>query len=421
VEILAAACVASALAWVYLLTAHGGFWMAGQRLPRHTGTGEPGWPAVTVVVPARNEAAMLPVTLPSLLAQDYPGELRVVLVDDESTDATSAVAASMAGQGLHVVAGRPAPPGWAGKVWAMAQGSAHAAGAEYLLFTDADIEHAAGSVTALVRAAREHGMGLVSQMALLRAETFWERVIVPAFVYFFAQLYPFRRVNRPGTRTAAAAGGCMLVRREVLAAAGGLEPIRGALIDDVALASLLKRQAGARCWLGLSTQVVSRRQYPRLADLWDMIARSAYVQLRYSPALLAATVAGLLWLYLLPPAAGLAGLALLAPPGGPPAAWLAAAGLAGWAIMTVTFLPVLRLYRLSFLRAPALPLVALLYAVMTADSARRHYSRRQQPWRGPRSPAPDGRLRAAPRRHRPVPRLASRRRARTPPAAPGPR
>jgi len=401
VEILAAACLASALAWAYLLAAHGGFWLADQRLPRHpaarggapagTGTvpasGGAGWPAVTVVVPARNEAAMLPVTLPALLAQDYPGELRVVLVDDGSTDGTGAVAASMAGRRLRVVAGRPAPPGWAGKVWAMAQGAAEAGDAEYLLFTDADIEHPPGSVAALVSAAREHGLGLVSQMALLRAETFWERAIVPAFVYFFALLYPFRRVNRPGARTAAAAGGCMLVRRQVLDAAGGLARIGGALIDDVALGRLVKREAGARCWLGLSTRVASRRPYQRLADLWQMIARSAYTQLRYSPVLLAATLAGLAWLYALPPAAGLAGLAWLAAGGGAGAALLACCGLAGWLIMSISFVPVLRLYRLSPLRAPALPLVAVLYAAMTADSARRHYTGRQQPWRGPAGPA----------------------------------
>jgi hopene-associated glycosyltransferase HpnB len=265
----------------------------------------------------------------------------------------------------------------------MEQGVRAAGDAGYILFTDADISYAPGTVAALVRAAEADDRGMVSQMALLRADTFWERLIVPAFVYFFAQLYPFRRVNRPGARTAAAAGGCMLVRRSALAAAGGLERIRGARIDDVALGRLLKGPPSAvRCWLGLTTSVVSRRPYPSLVGLWDMIARSAYTQLRYSPIALAGTLAGLLWLYALPPAAALGGLAWLAAGGGPAAAWLAVAGLAGWAIMTVSYVPILRLYRLSPWRAPFLPLVAVLYAAMTADSAWRYHLGRGGQWKG---------------------------------------
>jgi hopene-associated glycosyltransferase HpnB len=272
----------------------------------------------------------------------------------------------------------------------MAQGlrAAADADADYVLFTDADIEYRPGTLTALVRAAEGGDRVLVSQMALLRAESGWERVLVPAFVYFFAQLYPFRRVNRAGGRTAAAAGGCMLVRRQALAAAGGLERIRDARIDDVSLGRLLKRRpAAGRCWLGLTTDVRSLREYSRLEQLWDMIARSAYTQLRYSPVALAGTVIGLLWLYLLPPAAALAGLAGLAAGAGALAGWLAAAGLAGWAMMSLSYLPILRLYRLSPLRAPTLPLIALMYAAMTADSARRHHRGRGGEWKGRTIPA----------------------------------
>jgi hopene-associated glycosyltransferase HpnB len=329
---------------------------------------------------------MLPETLPSLLGQGYPGEFSVVLVDDGSADGTAGVAESLRPAGgvvLKVIRGGPLPEGWAGKVWAMAQGAAVAGECDYLLFTDADIAFAAGAVEELARAAVTDDRALVSQMALLRADTGWEKWIVPAFVYFFAQLYPFRRVGRPRSRTAAAAGGCMLVRREVLAAAGGLARIRGARIDDIAMARLLKRPpVAARCWLGFSTAVRSRRPYPRLALLWGMVARSAYTQLRYSPALLAGVVAGLAWLYLLPPVAAIGGLAALAAGAGATAAWCAAAGLAGWAVQAVTFIPLLRLYRLSWLRAPGLPLVALLYAVMTVDSARRHYAGRGGEWKG---------------------------------------
>jgi len=392
--ILAVACVLAAIAWLYLLVAHGGYWRTGCRLPvgdRDAGGVAGGWPSVVAVVPARDEAAILPLTLPSLLGQRYLGEFSVVLVDDGSSDGTARVAESLgqtAGAVLKVIAGRPVPEGWAGKVWAMAQGVAAAGECDYLLFTDADIAFGSGAVEELARAAVTDDRALLSQMALLRADTGWEKWIVPAFVYFFAQLYPFRRVGQPRARTAAAAGGCMLVRREVLTAAGGLERIRGARIDDIALARLLKRPpVAARCWVGFSTDVRSRRPYPRLAPLWGMVARSAYTQLRYSPALLACVVAGLAWLYLLPPVAAIGGLAALAAGAGTVAAWCAAAGFAGWAVQAVTFVPMLRLYRLSWLRAPALPLVALLYAGMTVDSARRHYAGRGGEWKGRTIPA----------------------------------
>ncbi|MGO9218067.1 MAG: glycosyltransferase [Streptosporangiaceae bacterium] len=387
--ILAGAAAAAALAWAYLLAAHGMYWRTGQRLPpgaRDRSRDPARWPSVVAVVPARDEAAILPTTLPGLLAQDYPGEFSVVLVDDASTDGTAGTAIALAagtGRSLQVAAAGEPPPGWAGKVHAMAQGLRAAGECDYVLFTDADIGYTPDALATLVRGAVADNRGLVSQMALLRAESRWERVVVPAFVYFFAQLYPFRQVNRPSARTAAAAGGCMLVRREALIAAGGLDPIGGARIDDVALGRLLKRPpSAARIWLGFSTGVRSLRPYPRLATLWDMIARSAYTQLRYSPVLLALTLAGLLWLYALPPVAAGAGLAIWAAGGGAAAAWAGLAGLAGWTGMTVSFLPALRLYRLGWWRAPLLPLVALLYALMTADSARRHYAGRGGEWKG---------------------------------------
>ena len=403
---LGIAAALAAVAWAVLLTGHGGFWRTDQRLPgpaaRDTGSarpagsagaaGEPVWPEVAAIVPARDEAAILPVTLPALLAQDYPGPFSVTLVDDSSSDGTGAVAAALAAgapRALRVVPGAAPPPGWAGKPWAMAQGlaAAGAGGAPYILFTDADIAwQQPGALRALVAAAEASDRDLVSQMVLLRTETGWEKAIIPAFVYFFAQLYPFRWVNRPGGRTAAAAGGCMLVRRRALDAVGGLAPIRGALIDDVALGRLLKRPPyRGRCWLGLTTSVRSVRPYDGLADLWDMVARSAYTQLRYSPWLLAGTLAGLAWLYVLPPASAIAGAAALAGSAGRIGAGpllCAAAGAAGWAAMAVSYRPMLRLYRLSPLRAPTLPAIALMYAAMTADSGRRHYAGRGGAWKG---------------------------------------
>jgi hopene-associated glycosyltransferase HpnB len=397
---LAIAGAVSAAAWIYLVAAHGGFWRTGQRLPLRrpdtTAGGHDQWPAVVAVVPARNEADALPGTLPALLAQDYPGEFRVVLVDDGSDDGTGGVAAELGekaardgGAPLTVVSGRPRPDGWAGKVWAMSQGLAAAVGGgnayarpAYVLFTDADIAWAPTALRDLVRAAEDDHRALVSQMALLRAETAWERVIVPAFVYFFAQLYPFRKVNNPRSRTSAGAGGCMLIAAEALGRAGGLEPMRGALIDDVALGTLLKKN-GNRIWLGLTTDIRSDRPYPSLGSLWNMIARSAYVQLRYNPALLAGTLAGLLLLYVVPPAGVIAAvIAVAVGPTGAAVAVTGIAGLVGWGLMTASYLPMLRFYRLSPLRAPALPLIALMYAAMTADSARRHYSGRAVSWRG---------------------------------------
>jgi hopene-associated glycosyltransferase HpnB len=390
---LSIACAVAAVAWTYLVAGHGGYWRTSQWLPPVTRDPDT-WPDVVAVVPARNEAEMLPATLPALLGQEYPGTLTVIVVDDRSSDGTAEVAAKLDdGRPLKVIAGTAAPAGWAGKVWAMAQGLGAAgipaaAGANpepagYVLFTDADIAFRARTLRDLVAAAEADDRDLVSQMALLRTATGWERVVVPAFVYFFAQLYPFRRVNVPGSRTAAAAGGCMLVRRGALEKSGGLAPISGALIDDVAMGRMIKRQRG-RCWLGLSRQVVSVRPYPGLASLWQMVARSAYNQLNYSPVLLAATIIGLLFLYVLPPIGAVIGFAVLLSGGaaGGSAALAAGAGLAGWALMSLSYLPMLRLYRLSPLRAPGLPLIALLYAGMTADSARRHHTGRGADWRG---------------------------------------
>jgi hopene-associated glycosyltransferase HpnB len=343
---------------------------------------------VGVVIPARNEAAVLPETLSTLLEQDYPGSLTVWLVDDGSTDGTAAVAHALAQQGtgrasLTVLTAAPPPPGWTGKLNAVDCGvaAADAAGVELLLLTDADIAHHRSSVRRLVAMAMADNRDMVSLMALLRTQTGWERALVPAFVYFFAQIYPFPRVARSGGWTAAAAGGCVLLRRTALQRAGGLSRIRGDLIDDVALGRLLKR-SGARTWLGFTSdppEVRSIRPYPRINDLWSMVVRTAYTQLRRSPVLLAGTITGLGLLYVVPPVAAVTGLARRAPVP-------AVAGLGAWAAMAVTQAPVLRLYGLSPLRGLALPAVATLYAAMTLDSARRHATGRGGAWKGRFSP-----------------------------------
>jgi hopene-associated glycosyltransferase HpnB len=272
--------------WLYLVLGHGGYWLMRERLG--PGADPATWPTVVAVVPARDEADILPDTLPALLAQDYPGDFRVVLVDDASTDGTGDLAKSLAQNAdreLTVVAGSGPPPGWTGKVAALAAGTAEAGEPDYLLFTDADIRHPTDSVRSLVRGAEADRYDLVSLMARLRTDTGWERAIVPAFVYFFAQLYPFGRVRRPTSRTAAAAGGCVLLRRAVLVRAGGLAAISGALIDDVALARLVKR-AGGRTWLGLGTDVASgaTRGWPTCGTWWPAApTRSCGTRPRCSP------------------------------------------------------------------------------------------------------------------------------------------
>ncbi|AZM87808.1 MULTISPECIES: glycosyltransferase [Streptomyces] len=382
--LLIAAC-ASLAAWLWLTFAQGMFWRTDVRLPPRTAPAR--WPSVAIVVPARDEAGVLPLSLPSLLAQDYPGEARIVLVDDGSTDGTAELARRLAaeqpGLPLTVVSPGDPPPGWTGKLWALRHGigearAAAAGGPEYLLLTDADIAHEPDSLRELVAAASSAGLDLVSQMARLRVAGFWERLVVPAFVYFFAQLYPFRRINRPASRTAAAAGGCVLLRTDAAVRAGIPDSIRQAVIDDVSLARAVQR-SGGRIWLGLAERVDSVRPYPALGDLWRMVSRSAYAQLRHQPLLLAGTVAGLALVYLVPPAALFAGLAGGHAAGSAAAAW--AGGLA-WLLMTGTYLPMLRYYRLPAAFAPLLPLTALLYLLMTVDSAVQHYRGRGAAWKG---------------------------------------
>ncbi|WP_155059632.1 glycosyltransferase [Streptomyces blattellae] len=369
---------ASLVAWLWLLLGQGFFWRTDVRLPARP---EPeAWPAVCVVVPARDEAAVLPGSLPSLLAQDYPGRAEVFLIDDGSADGTgeSARALSRRHGGLPLTVSSPGEPpaGWTGKLWAVRHGIglARARDPEYLLLTDADIAHAPDSLRELVAAAQAGGFDVVSQMARLRVASVWERLVVPAFVYFFAQLYPFRRIGKKGARTAAAAGGCVLLRAETAERARIPDAIRHAVIDDVALARAVKG-GGGHIWLGLAERVDSVRPYPRLHDLWRMVSRSAYAQLRHNPLLLAGTVAGLALVYLVPPVALVCGLAV-----GDAAS--AVAGVLAWLLMTGTYVPMLRYYRQPLWLAPLLPFTAFLYLLMTVDSAAQHYRGRGAAWKG---------------------------------------
>ncbi len=371
---LAAALAAlTALIWLALLFGRGFYWLSavrdGERIPAPER-----WPSVVAVIPARNEAAVIGEAVGSLLRQDYPGALAVIVVDDDSGDRTSA-AAMAAGQGaphgVTVLRGAALPPGWTGKLWALKQGIAAAerSAPDFLLLTDADIAHRPDSLSWLVAKAARDGTVLTSFMAKLRCESLAERSHVPAFIYFFEMLYPFAWVRQREARTAAAAGGCVLLKTEALRQAGGIESIRNALIDDCSLARRLK--AVGPIWLGLTERVHSIRPYDTFADVRQMISRSAYAQLNYSPWLLIGTLIGMFVTYLAAPL-----LAIFAQ------GWPQWAGIAVWAAMALSFVPTLRFYRLSPLWGIALPLIAMLYALYTFDSAFKHWRRRGGQWKG---------------------------------------
>jgi len=355
--------------WVYLLAGHGRFWQSGPSLsPAPAFAPRPqNLPAVTVVVPARNEAPSIVRALTSLLAQDYAGDLRVVMVDDLSSDGTGALADGIDDTRLTVLRGAAHPAGWSGKLWALSQGIALSSD-PLLLLTDADIEHRPLHLATLVAKLETDRLDMVSEMVALHCESAAEHALVPAFVFFFQLLYPFAWVNDSGNRTAAAAGGTVLIRAAALRRAGGLEAMRNALIDDVTLARKVK--AGGRIWLGHSQLATSIRPYETAGDVWRMVARCAYVQLEYSPTKLAGTVLGMIVVWLVPPMAAVFGHGL--------ASFL---GFLGWAAMTASYLPTLSRFRKNPLWAACLPAIAVFYTAATLGSALDHYRGRGVIWK----------------------------------------
>jgi len=359
-----------------LILARGFFWDArGDRLRAPDGVPRPA-PDVHAVVPARNEADVVPRTLRALAAQHYPGRFAITLVDDRSDDGTGDAARAVAG--VNVIAGATRPPGWTGKMWALEQGVRAAravdAAPAYWWFTDADVEHAPDTLARLVATAEAERRDLVSLMVALHCESPIERLLIPAFVFFFAKLYPFRWVADPENPTAAAAGGCVLLANDALARIGGIARIRGELIDDCALAAAVK-STGGNIRLELSSSSRSIRPYENFGTIWSMVARSAYTQLRYSPRMLAGTVLGMAFLYLVPPAATIAGVARRRSD-------LALGGALAWTLLSAAYVPMLRRYRVTPFAAPLLPLAALLYTSMTVDSALRHALGRGGAWKG---------------------------------------
>ena len=393
----------SLASWLYLAVARGGFWRLrpfDDDSSKHESAST--WPSVVAVIPARNEAASIRKSVSSLLQQNYPGEFSVIVVDDHSEDGTAQLAQQAAidlnaESRIQIRSATPLPLGWTGKLWALNEGvnyaTAKSRGAAlsrvesrellrpssatpstsatpYYWFTDADIIHAPDTLGRLVARAERDQLDLTSLMVLLQAKTPPERALIPAFLFFFLKLYSPTWIANPKAKTAGAAGGCILLRSEALQRIGGLSAIRTEVIDDCALAQAVKR-TGGKIWMGLTRRSVSLRTYNTFSEIRDMIARTAFTQLRYSPALLLATVAGMLLTYIAP-------VALLFARN--PTTQIFAA--CSWALMSLLYLPTLRFYRLSPLWAPLLPAVAAFYSYGTILSALRFYQGRGAQWKG---------------------------------------
>ena len=383
--------VSAFLAWGWLTLFRGRFWATDQRLEVSNVKKGESWPWVVVVIPARNESELIGRTIPTVLRQHYPGRVSVYLVDDRSSDGSADIAKAAAreadkGFPFKVVVGKERPEGWAGKVWALQQGVevAKTVDHEYFWFTDADIAHSPYVLASLVARAEDERLDMVSVMAKLHVSTFWDKLLIPAFVFFFGKLYPFRWVNDHEKSAAAAAGGCVLVRRERLVGGGGLETMRDSVIDDCALARMIRGPEGrGRLWLGMSQEVQSIRPYDGLRGIWDMVARTAYVQLRNSSVLLAGTILGMAWLYLGPPAAFGAGVGLAAVGVWDTPTWvLLVSGAGGWGVMSAIYTPMLKWYGVNRCWGLLLPTAGLLYTLMTVDSARRSWMGRGGGWKG---------------------------------------
>jgi hopene-associated glycosyltransferase HpnB len=358
---------ASAVAWGYLGFFHHQFWRSNQILPPIKGRIKK-WPTVTVIIPARNEEAVLGQTLPSVAGQEYPGKFQAILVNDNSNDATSKIAEKV--KGVQVLNAKPLEPGWAGKLWAMKQGVdlAHKKfpATDYFWFTDADIEHQPDVLAGLVEAAKLDNRAMVSQMVMLHCKSFWERAFIPAFIFFFEMLYPFKATNSDKSKISGAAGGCILLEKKWLTKIGGIERIKTALIDDCAMAAAVKGDGG-RIWLGFGLNSKSIRPYS-FSDFWTTVARTAFTQLKNSSLLLIGTILAMAVVFLAPP--GLAVWGIITGE-----LVVARTGIILWGFLIFFYAPTLMLYKLHPIRGYALPFVAILYLLMTIHSALRF-------WRG---------------------------------------
>lgn len=372
----------SLIIWIYLITARGNFWLCNQFLESQILKEKPN---VTVIIPARNEAESISICLESLLNQDYQGYFKIILVNDQSEDDTAVRAENLAREKnqthqLTILNGKPLPQGWSGKLWAMSQGVEWARQnlqTDYFLFTDADIKHSVDNLSQLLAKAEKDNLDLVSLMVKLHCQSFWEKLLIPAFIFFFQKLYPFPLINNPRSKVSGAAGGCILIREEALTRIGGIEALKQALIDDCTLASLVKKSLPPNhgIWLGLSNTTISLRKYPTLKPIWNMVARTAFTQLNYSTLLLIGTILGMFITYLISPIAFLYGLYTLNIP-------LLIISLTTLLLMALSYYPTVKLYQLPIFYSFCLSAIAFLYTLMTIDSAFRHWQGKGGQWKG---------------------------------------
>ena len=371
----------SCVIWIYLLVFHHRFWLSNQVLDNADVLQEGEWPDVVVVIPARNEAETIEAVAKSHLANNYQGKLDLIVVDDQSSDGTGDLVRALGSNHAHVIAGNDLPRGWSGKLWAVNNGleaaKEIAPNAAYVLLTDADIEHAPGTLAKLVTKAMREKQAMVSIMATLDARGFWGSLLMPAFIFFFQKLYPFPAINNVASKIGGAAGGCMLIDRKALNEIGGVETIKGDLIDDCALGKALKDPKGVKrsIWLGFDNGIVSLRDNRDLHTIWKMVARTAFTQLQFSSFLLVGSVIGMALTYLVAP------IAFLTLPlhGSVLAATLGALAYLG---MTLAYAPTLRRYNKTQLWALILPLSAIIYMMMTVSSALNHWRGHGGAWKG---------------------------------------
>ena len=368
--------------WLYLIIFHGQFWLCNQYLKENKLVDSP---KISVIIPARNEAEVLPISLTSIANQDYQGEFNVNLINDQSTDNTQEIAQQITKNfselvKINIIQGQDLPEGWTGKLWAIKQGidySKKTFQPDYFLLTDADIKHSQNNLKQLVAKAEKDNLELVSLMVLLRCQSFWEKLLIPAFVFFFQKLYPFPWVNNPHQKTAAAAGGCILIHAKALERIGGIEVLKDALIDDCTLASFVKKTLpeNKSMWLGLTDQVYSLRSYADFKSIFNMVSRTAFTQLNYSLPLLFGTLIGMFITYLISPLGLILGLInhnLL----------IILLSSLTWLLMAISYYPTLKLYKLSLLWGFNLPWIAFLYSVMTFNSALRYWQGERGKWKG---------------------------------------
>ncbi len=382
----------SLIIWLYLLFFRGNFWLCNQSLPDQiiNNLTLNNYPSVCAIIPARNEAEVINISLESLLKQDYKGQFSLILINDQSTDPTEKIAQETAknivsNHSLNIVSGIPLEKGWSGKLWAVNQGINYAQNLPnspvYFLLTDADIHHDPNNLNALIYKAETENLALVSAMVKLRCESFWENLLIPAFIYFFQKLYPFQWVNNFQKKIGAAAGGCILIRRDVLESIGGISSVKNALIDDCSLAQTVKNYLKTNqmnyqgIWLGLADKTVSLRSYNSLKSIWDMVARTAYTQLNYSVFLLIGTVLAMILIYLVPPVGIIIGIVLNN-------LNIMLVSLVTYLLITISYYPTIRLYQCSFIYPFLLPAIAFLYTLMTIDSAFKHWQGKGGAWKG---------------------------------------